>query len=190
MQVQPCAAIVPDAFQYVKIDVQLRIQRFLDIVVVRSGQLAAGDEQLDQRRGGSIGINFTIPLFDRGNVAIATRRAEIAQDNARLELENLLHEVGLQVRRAVLDYEAAQEQLRVAETQLQAAELALEATQERYNVGAATLVELSQARAAHVRAASSLVSARYNLLFQRTLVDYYVGDLDPSRLAGERGGTP
>ncbi|MFO7277371.1 MAG: TolC family protein [Pseudomonadota bacterium] len=147
-------------------------------------------EQLDQRRGGSIGINFTIPLFDRGNVAIATRRAEIAQDNARLELENLLHEVGLQVRRAVLDYEAAQEQLRVAETQLQAAELALEATQERYNVGAATLVELSQARAAHVRAASSLVSARYNLLFQRTLVDYYVGDLDPSRLAGERGGTP
>lgn len=147
-------------------------------------------EQLDQRRGGSIGINFTIPLFDRGNVATATRRAEIAQDNARLALENLVHEVGLQVRRAVLDYEAAREQLRVAETQLQAAELALQATQERYNVGAATLVELSQARAAHVRAASSLVSARYNLLFQRTLVDYYVGDLDPSRLAGERGGTP
>jgi hypothetical protein len=55
----------------------------------------------------------------------------------------------------------------------------LEASQERYRVGAATLVELTQARTAHVQVASALVSARYNLLFQQTLLDYYVGDLDP-----------
>ncbi len=139
-------------------------------------------EQLDQRRGGAISLGVSIPLYDRGSVSAAIRRAEIQADNARLALEGLQQEVALQVRRVYLDFRAAQEQLRAAEARLQAAELALQASQERYAAGASTLVELTQSRAAHVQAASALVSARYNLLFQRTLVDYYVGDLDPARI--------
>jgi outer membrane protein len=67
---------------------------------------------------------------------------------------------------------------------VRSAELALSASQDRYEAGASTLVELTQARATQVQAASSLVTARYNLLFQRTLMDYYVGDIDPKQLAG------
>ena len=140
-------------------------------------------DQLDQRRGGSISLGISLPLYDRGSVSAAIRRAEIQADNARLALEGLRQEVGLQVRRVYLDFQAAQEQLRAAEAGMRAAELALQATQERYAAGASTLVELTQSRAAHVQAASALVSARYNLLFQRTLVDYYTGELDPQRIA-------
>lgn len=140
-------------------------------------------EQLDQRRGGSIGLGVSVPLFDRGSTSAATRRAEIQADNANLSLISLQQEVGLQVRRVYLDFRAAQEQLTAAESQVRAAELALQAAQDRYTAGASTLVELTQSRAAQVEAASALVSARYNLLFERTLVDYYVGDLDPAQLA-------
>jgi outer membrane protein len=140
-------------------------------------------EQLDQRRGGSVGVGVSVPLFDRGSTSAATRRAEIQADNANLSLVSLQQEVGLQVRRVYLDFRAAQEQLTAAESQVRAAELALQAAQERYTAGASTLVELTQSRAAQVEAASALVSARYNLLFERTLVDYYVGDLDPAQLA-------
>ena len=83
----------------------------------------------------------------------------------------------LSVRRADLDYRTAQEQSSAAAAQLRASELALESSQARYQAGAATLVELSQARASQVQAASSVVSARYNLLFQRSLMDYYLGEL-------------
>ncbi|MEP7243041.1 MAG: TolC family protein, partial [Gammaproteobacteria bacterium] len=89
------------------------------------------------------------------------------------------------VRRAHLDFRSAQEQLVNAQAQVRSAELALQAAQDRYQAGASTLVELTQARATQVQAASSLVSARYNLQFQRTLMDYYVGDLDPKEMAGE-----
>ena len=91
--------------------------------------------------------------------------------------------MGLQVRRVQLDYRSAQEQLSAAQAQQRAAQLALQAMQQRYQAGAATLVELSQLRATQVQAASTLVSARYNLLFQRTLADYYLGALDPARFA-------
>jgi outer membrane protein len=142
------------------------------------------DDQLDQRRGGSVGLGVSVPIFDRGATSNATRRAEIQADSERLQLEILQQDVALQVRRSFLDFQTAKEQLVNAQAQLRAAELALQASQDRYQAGASTLVELTQARATQVQAASLLVSARYNLQFQRILLDYYVGDLDPKKLAG------
>jgi len=141
-------------------------------------------DQLNQRRGGSVSLGVSVPIFDRGVTSNQTRRAEIQADNERLLFENLQQDVALQVRRSHLDFQAAQEQLVNAEAQVKSAELALSASQDRYEAGASTLVELTQARATQVQAASALVTARYNLLFQRTLMDYYVGDLDPKQLAG------
>jgi outer membrane protein len=140
-------------------------------------------DQLDQSRGGSVSIGVSIPLFDRGATILAAQRAQIQADNARISLDVQQQEVGMQVRRAYLDFNAAREQLRAAEAQQRAAALALEASQERYRVGAATLVELTQSRTAHVQAESALVSARYNVLFQRMLLDYYVGELNPETVS-------
>jgi outer membrane protein len=139
-------------------------------------------DQLDQRRGGSVGVGISVPLYDRGSARYATRRAEILAMNARISLESLQNDVGTQVRRAHLDFTSAQQQLTSAEAQVRAADLALQAAQDRYSAGASTLVELTQSQATHFQAASALVAARYNLLFQRTLMDYYVGDFDPAKL--------
>ncbi len=136
-------------------------------------------DQIDQRRGGAITLGFSIPVFDRGNVDLATQKAEIAEDNARLDLKDRQQQIGLEVRRAYLDYAADKQQLDAAGVQLQAAQLALETSQQRYNVGAATLLEVTQARATQLQAQSALVTARYALLFQRTLIGYYTGDLNP-----------
>ena len=140
-------------------------------------------DQLDQRRGGAIAVGISIPLWDRGSADLATQRAQIAEDNARLALKDRQQQIGLEVRRAFLDYRAAVQQLDAAEAQVRAAQLALESSQQRYDVGAATLLEVTQARATLTQASSALISARYGLLFQRTLIGYYVGDLNPRAVA-------
>jgi outer membrane protein len=137
-------------------------------------------DQLNQRRGGSIGIGVSIPLFDRGSSDLATQRAQIQAENARLALQQQRQDVAIEVRRAYLDHRAAQERLAAAQAQQLAADQALAATRERYRVGAATLVELSQSQAAQVQAASALVNARYTLVFQQSLMSYYTGELDPA----------
>ena len=143
-------------------------------------------DQIDQRRGGAIGLGVTIPIFDRGSTAAAARRAEIQLQNAQIDLDSLQNDVGLQVRRAYLDLQAAHEQLAAAEAQQKSAELALTAAEDRYQAGASTLVELTQSRTTQVDAASAVVTGRYNEMFQRALIFYYVGALDPDRLAGEK----
>ena len=135
--------------------------------------------QLNQRRGGSIGVGVSVPIFDRGAVSIARQRAQVLLENEQISLRDQEQAVAVEVRRAYLDYVSAGEQLAASQAQQQAAALALEAAQARYRVGLATLVEVQLARASMVQAQSAVVSARSSLVFQQALMSYYTGVLDP-----------
>jgi outer membrane protein len=137
-------------------------------------------DQLDNRRGGSVSIGLSFPLFDRMQTRHQVEQAKVDLANAEYALQDQRQQVALQVRQAYLDYENAEKQLDVAGTRLRAAERAREAAQERYNLGAVPFVELSQANADFVSAASQRVRARYNFIFQQKLIDYYLGVLDPN----------
>ncbi|MDX1545336.1 MAG: TolC family protein [Rhodothermales bacterium] len=138
-------------------------------------------DQFDQQRGGSVSLSLSMPIFDRFATRTSVQQARVQFENARLDLENLQQDVALQVRQAYLDYLTDELRLDVTEAQLRAAEQALEAEQERYNVGASTLVELSQTRASFVQAQSDRADAVYSFLFRKRLLEYYLGVLDPAR---------
>jgi outer membrane protein len=147
---------------------------------------SSGDEsfasQLNQRRGGSVGVGVSVPILDRGAVSIAKQRAQVQLENELLSLRDLEQSVALDVRRAYLDYVSAGEQLAAANAQQQAAALSLQAAQSRYRVGLATLVEVTLARASLIQAQSAVVSARSSLIFQQALMSYYTGALDPANM--------
>src|SRR3954471_17853292 len=66
-----------------------------------SGVSSAADasflDQLNQRRGGSIGVGLSIPIFDRGATQAATERAQIQAENAKLALSTQRQQVALEV---------------------------------------------------------------------------------------------
>jgi outer membrane protein len=136
-------------------------------------------DQLDQRRGGSVGFNVSVPLFDRFTTRNNVQQARVQHNNARLGLDEARQTVALEVRQAYLDYLTAEKRLQVTEVQVAAASQSLEATQERYNVGATTLLELARATSAHMQAQSNRVQAMYDFLFREKLIEYYLGSLDP-----------
>jgi outer membrane protein len=138
-------------------------------------------DQFNQRRGGSVGLSFSIPIFDRYNAAGNTERAKLQLDNQRLSLDNLRQTITLQVRQALLDLQSGQEQLAAAEAQLKASDLALQAAEQRYKVGAGTLTDVTQARASNTSAQSAVITARYNLAYQRRVLDYYTGALEAAQ---------
>ncbi len=137
--------------------------------------------QFKDNRAETIGLNIQIPIFNRLQVKTGIERARVQYENARLDLENLQLTIAAEVRQAYLDYLTAEKRLDVTNKQLRAARQALEVEQERYNVGASTLVELTQARSNFVQASSNRVQAVYQFHFQQRLVEYYQGILDPSK---------
>ena len=155
------------------------------------GSFASGSDlgvlqQLDAGRSGSIGVGVQVPIFDRGASSIARQRAQVFLENELLTLRDAEQSVALEVRRAYLDYIAAQEQLAASTAQQEAAALALRAAQARYQVGSSTFIEVTLARAQLIQAQSAEVNARSAVVFQQALMSYYTGVLDPSTVHLDR----
>lgn len=139
------------------------------------------DQFTDLNRGGSVGLSLSFPLFDRFQTRNSIQEARVRRENAQYALQDQRHEIALQVRRAYQDYQTARRRLDVTRKQVRAARQSLRAAQERYELGAGTIVELSQARSRYVQAQSDRVEAKYEFFFQQKLLNYYTGELAPSR---------
>lgn len=138
-------------------------------------------DQLNNNRGGGLSITVSIPIFDRLQRSAQVEQAQVQAQNAEYALQDQRQQVALEVRQAYLDYRNAVQQLEASNTRKKAAAQAREATQERYNLGSASTVELRNANRDFVDAASQQVRARYNLLFRQKQIDYRVGRLNPRR---------
>ncbi len=134
---------------------------------------------LDERKNGGLSLSLSIPVFQGLRRNVQVEQAQVQAQNARYALQDQKQQVALQVRQAYLDYENARKQLEATQKRLRSARQAREAAQERFNLGAASIVELTNAQRTFVDAASQRVRARYNFLFQQKLIDYYVGILTP-----------
>ncbi|HMB40719.1 MAG TPA: TolC family protein [Balneolaceae bacterium] len=137
-----------------------------------------GDQFFDQNVNRSIGLSLQIPLFNRWNNKTNIESAKIQLKNSQLQLDNIRFQISEEVRQAYSDYLSLVKELESSERAVIAAERALETEQQRYEVGATTLIELNLANANFVQAQSNRIQAVYNFVFQEKLLDFYIGRLD------------
>jgi len=136
------------------------------------------DQFFDQNVNRSLGLSLQIPLFNRWNNRTNIESAKIQLKNSELQLDNIRFQISEEVRQAYSDYLSLAKELDSSERALIAAERAFETEQQRYEVGATTLIELNQANANFVQAQSNRVQTIYNFVFQEKLLDFYIGRLN------------
>ena len=135
------------------------------------------DEFIDENLGSTIGVTLSLPLFDRFETLNNTAQAQIEKRNEQLTLQEKKLQVSLEVAQAVLNLQKAEKTIGVVKSKLTHASRALDSYEERYRVGASTLVELTQARTQYVTAAFDEVQAKYDLVTQEISVAYSLGNL-------------
>lgn len=137
------------------------------------------DQFFDRSVTRSAGVTLQIPIFNRWNNRTSMESAQIQLKNSRLELDNLRFQVSEEVRQAYNDYQSIVMQLESTDKALRAAERAYETELQRYEIGATTLIELNQANANFVQAQSNRVQTIYNFVFQKKILEYYLGRVTP-----------
>ena len=152
--------------------------RYSDQYSLAGQDVSFSDQFFDQQVNRSIGLSFNLPIFNNWNRMINIQSSKVQLKNAELSLENSRLQVVQEVTQAFNDYKSYVQEYESAQKSLIANERAFESQQQRYNVGASTLIELSQAQANYVEAQSNFTQAKYNLIFQEKLLDYYLGKLD------------
>lgn len=132
----------------------------------------------DVNVGNSVGLSMQVPIFTRLNTWRSIQASKISYKNAQLDRENLEYTVIQEVAQAYTDYIGYTKELETTQKALVASERAFQTAQERYNVGASTLIELTQANADFVQASSNRVQALFRFIFQEQLIKYYQGEID------------
>lgn len=151
--------------------------RYSDQYSIAGEDVGFSDQFFDQQVNRSLGLSFNVPIFNNWNRLYSIQSSQIQVKNAELNLDNSRMQVIQEVTQAYNDYSSYVKQLEASEKSLLASEKAFETQQERYNVGASTLIELTQAQASFVSARSSYTQSLYNLIFQEKLLDFYLGKL-------------
>lgn len=115
--------------------------------------------------GWTLGYGFTLSLniFDGFAREKTVTAAKVARNNARARLADARNLIANDIKTAFLDIERLKEQKRVSDENVAAATEDLKITQEKYNLGAATILDLLVAQVSLKEAQVSSISADFNL---------------------------
>jgi outer membrane protein len=122
-------------------------------------------------------VSLRVPIFNNFSVRRSVQSAKVQYKNAQIQLKDQKLGVMVEVKQALNDYNALVKEFETNDKALLASKQNFDITRERYNVGASTLIELTQANAQYVNAQSNSVRTVYNLIFQEKVMDFFVGRL-------------
>lgn len=126
-------------------------------------------------RSSSIGIGASWSIFDGFYRERSISAAKIQSNNARAQAAETRNLVALQVKTAFYDIENAEEKTRVSQENVEAATEDLNITQEKYNLGAATILDLLESQVASKNAQVSLIRAGFDLNLAVARLDKAMG---------------
>jgi outer membrane protein TolC len=108
-----------------------------------------------------VGGTVNIPIFQGGRVHGDTLQAEASLRQAQQQMENLRGQIDYEVRTAMLDLNAAADQVQVAQSSVNLAQQTLTQAQDRFSAGVTDNLEVIQAQEALASANENYIASLY-----------------------------
>lgn len=124
----------------------------------------------------SWGIGISWSLFDRFQTNQNLQSAIVQKRNAEINLSQTEKDINVQVKKALLDLDAARKSWEVSQKVLVSASEDRKIAEERYNLGAGTLLDLLVANATYVGAQASRINAIAGFLIAKYNVEFVVAE--------------
>lgn len=122
-----------------------------------------GSEQTNSGWTLDYGFKLSMNIFDGFLREKNVTSARVARNNARAQLADARNQVASEIKTAYLDIDRLKEQKKVSDENVAAATEDLKITQEKYNLGAATILDLLDAQVSLKEAQVSSISADLDL---------------------------
>lgn len=106
--------------------------------------------------------SLTQPLFYRGRLAAALKAAKANEEKAKLQFQTALLNAGNEVSNALYEYEICQEKASARKIQVASAKNASDYTQELFQLGTSSYLEVLSAQSSYLSAQLSEVSDTYS----------------------------
>ncbi|MGH7575824.1 MAG: TolC family protein [Longimicrobiales bacterium] len=126
-------------------------------------------------RSWNVGLSLSYPIFNRFAREDSKARAAVDLNVAEAELDNRRLEIRANVVRALDQAGLSEQRLGLSEEALEVAREDMRVQEERYGLGASTILELITSQIALAQAEQGLVNARYDYQIARAELEALVG---------------
>lgn len=132
-------------------------------------------KQLENNFSQSLGLNLSIPIFNRFRTRNNIRSAQIDRETQLLQLDNTKKTLYKEIQQVYYNTLNAQSKEKSSAEALQSTKDAFLLTQAKYENGKATITEFNESKNNYLKSESDLVQARYENLYQHALLEFYRG---------------
>ncbi len=132
-------------------------------------------DQVNDNINQSLGFYLMIPLFNGWQTRTSISKAKIGIENAKLNLDLARNQLYQDIQRAYADALAAIKKYQSAKKSVDAMVEAFQFTEQKFNVGMANSVDYNEAKKNLSKAESELLNAKYEYVFKKTVLDFYMG---------------
>ena len=141
-----------------------------------SGMKADGfGKQLENNFSQFIGLNLSVPIFNRFSTRNQIRSARIDQETQQLQLDNTKKTLYKEIQQVYYNALNAQSKEKSSAEAVQSSKDAFQLMQAKYENGKATITEFNESKNNYLKSESDLVQARYENLYQHALLEFYRG---------------
>ncbi len=141
-----------------------------------SGFPSAGfSSQLKNNFSQYIGLNLSVPIFSHFSNRNQVRNARLQYSSQEIVLDNSRKSLYKEIQQAYYNAVGSQAKYRSSQVAAASAEDAFELAQAKYENGKSGITEFNEAKGRYISAASNLVQARYEYLYQSKILDFYRG---------------
>lgn len=132
-------------------------------------------EQLSANSSFMLGLNMSIPIFNRMASKNNVKSVKLNIESQILELENNKKRLLKEVQQSYFNAVASIKKFESSQTALEAASMAFDFAQKKFEAGRSTTYEFNEAKNRLISSESNLVQAKYEYLFNCKILDYYNG---------------
>ncbi len=133
-------------------------------------------EQFSNKINPSIGLSLSIPIFQRKKVKTNVKIANIQAQNEELNLIDLKNDLRKYIEQACIDAQIASSNYLALQEQYDAENESYQLSDEMFTQGMINSVDFLTSKNNLVSAENKLTQAKYNVLLQNKIIDYYLGN--------------
>jgi len=131
--------------------------------------------QLKDNVNQSLFFSLTLPIFNGFSNDVNIKRAQLTRADNELNVQQTKVQLEQEVRKAYLDVIRAKANYEATQKAVESSRLAFDWNELRFNQGVVGMSEYLDARNRLAQAESNFVRSKYDWIFKRKIIDFYMG---------------
>lgn len=132
-------------------------------------------QQMNDNFSKYVGLNLSVPLFNRFSTRNRVRSARLQHDNYSLQLDQAKKTLYKEIQQAWYNATASEAKYSSSHSAALASQESFQLMSEKYENGKANAVEYNEAKQNLLKAQSDELQAKYDYLFRTKILDFYRG---------------